>query len=172
MSDEKEAKEEVAEEKTEVVKAEEEKTEAKIEKNGVAKKEESVEIPKEFKDLVEKIEKMSVLELSELVKVLEKKFGVSSVMPMMMAGSGGAVGGAADAGADEGSSMVNIELSNGGSNKIAVIKALRAVTELGLKEAKDLVEGAPAMVKEGVKKDEAEEIKKKLEEAGAKVSFK
>ena len=68
--------------------------------------------------------------------------------------------------------MVNIELSNGGSNKIAVIKALRAVTELGLKEAKDLVEGAPAMVKEGVKKDEAEEIKKKLEEAGAKVSFK
>ena len=172
MSDEKEVKEEVTEEKTEVVKVEEEKTEAKIEKNEAAKKEESVEIPKEFKDFVEKIEKMSVLELSELVKILEKKFGVSSVAPMLMVGAGGGAVAGAEANADEGSSMVNVELSNGGSNKIAVIKALREVTELGLKEAKDLVEGAPAMVKEGVKKEDAEVMKKKLEEAGAKVTFK
>ena len=137
----------------------------------VSAKEEAVEIPKEFKDLIEKIEKMSVLELSELVKVLEKKFGVSSQAPMMMV-TGGVQGAGAGADIDEGSSLVNVELTDGGSNKIGVIKALREVTELGLKDAKDLVDGAPAMVKEKVAKEEAEVMKKKLEEAGAKVTFK
>ena len=130
----------------------------------------AVEVPEEFKDLVASIEKMTVLELSELVKVLEDKFGVSSVAPMMMAGGGGGAGDGADA--EEESLIVNVELSEGGGNMIAVIKALRVVTELGLKDAKDLVDGAPAMVKEGVTREEAEEIKKKLEEAGAKVTFK
>src|SRR3989338_3517025 len=137
----------------------------------ISTKEETVEVPKEFKDLVEKIEKMSVLELSELVKVLEKKFGVSSQAPMMMV-AGGVQGAGAGADIDEGSSLVNVELTDGGSNKIGVIKALREVTELGLKDAKDLVDGAPAMVKEKVAKEEAEVMKKKLEEAGAKVTFK
>ena len=136
----------------------------------ISTKEETVEVPKEFKDLVEKIEKMSVLELSELVKVLEKKFGVSSQAPMMMVA--GAPGAGAGADVDEGSSLVNVELTDGGSNKLGVIKALREVTELGLKDAKDLVDGAPAMVKEKVAKEEAEVMKKKLEEAGAKVTFK
>ena len=103
------------------------------EKTDDVKKE--TEIPKEFKDLVTSIEKMTVLELSELVKVLEDKFGVSSVMPMMMAGGGNGAG--EGAGQEEESSIVNIELTEGGGNKIAVIKALRVVTELGLKDAKD-----------------------------------
>jgi len=128
------------------------------------------EVPKEFKDLVTSIEKMTVLELSELVKVLEDKFGVSSAAPVMMASGGGGAGDGDSA--DEESSIVNIELTEGGGNMIAVIKVLRVVTELGLKDAKDLVDGAPAMVKEGVPKEEAEEIKKKLEEAGAKVTLK
>jgi len=128
------------------------------------------EVPKEFKDLVASIEKMTVLELSELVKVLEDKFGVSSAAPQMMATSGGGAGDGDSE--DEESSIVNIELTEGGGNMIAVIKVLRVVTELGLKDAKDLVDGAPAMVREGVPKEEAEEIKKKLEEAGAKVTFK
>ncbi|MEX0877736.1 MAG: 50S ribosomal protein L7/L12 [Candidatus Spechtbacterales bacterium] len=129
-----------------------------------------VEVPKEFKDLVEKIEKMTVLELSELVKVLEDKFGVSSAAPMMMAGAPAAGG---DEGGDDDSGIVSVELTDGGGNKIGVIKAIRGVVpELGLKEAKDMVESAPQIIKEGVEKAEAEEIKKQLEEAGAKVSFK
>ncbi|OGZ60818.1 MAG: 50S ribosomal protein L7/L12 [Candidatus Spechtbacteria bacterium RIFCSPLOWO2_01_FULL_43_12] len=113
---------------------------------------------------------MSVLELSELVKVLEEKFGVSSAAPMVMAGGGAAP--ATEGEEDEGG-LLNVELTVGGDNKIAVIKALREVLpELGLKDAKDVVEAAPKMVKEGVEKAEAEEIKKKLEEAGAKVTLK
>jgi len=134
------------------------------------KEEKSAEVPKEFKDLVETIEKMTVLELSELVKILEDKFGVSAAAPVMMAAGG--AGAAGEGGEEEESSTVNVELSDGGSNKIGVIKALREVTELGLKDAKDLVDGAPVMVKEGVPKEEAAEMKKKLEEAGAKVTFK
>ncbi|OGZ61605.1 MAG: 50S ribosomal protein L7/L12 [Candidatus Spechtbacteria bacterium RIFCSPLOWO2_01_FULL_46_10] len=114
---------------------------------------------------------MTVLELSELVKVLEKKFGVSSAAPMMVASAGVSAAGGAG-GEEAASSTVNVELTDAGGNKIGVIKALREVTELGLKEAKDLADGAPKMVKEGVARKEAEEMKKKLEAAGAKVTLK
>lgn len=129
-------------------------------------KEEAVEVPAKFKKLVEEIEGMTVLELSELVKVLEKKFGVSAAA---VAVAGPAAGAAA--GGEEKSSF-NVELSDGGANKIAVIKVVKEVLGLGLKEAKDLVDGAPAMLKEGMKKEEAEELKKKIEEAGGKVTLK
>lgn len=130
----------------------------------------NVEVPAKFKALVEEIEKMSVLDLSELVKILEEKFGVSAAAPAMMMG---VPAGTASAGeAVEEKTSFDIELTEGGANKIAVIKVVREVTEIGLKEAKDLVDGAPKMVKEGVKKEEAEEIKKKLEEAGGKVTLK
>lgn len=126
-----------------------------------------VEVPEKFKSLVEIIEKMSVLDLAELVKVLEKKFGVSAAAPaMMMAGPA-----AAPAEAEEKTSF-NVEITEAGANKIAVIKAVRELTEMGLKDAKDLVDAAPKMLKEGVKKEEAETMKKRLEEAGAKVTLK
>ncbi len=129
-----------------------------------------VEVPEKFKGLVEQIEKLSVLDLAELVKVLEGKFGVSAAAPMM-AMAAPAAGGAAAAPAEE-QSTFNVELTEAGSNKIGVIKVLREVTALGLKDAKDLVDSAPKMVKEGVAKAEAETIKKKLEEAGAKATLK
>jgi len=132
---------------------------------------EEVEVPTKFQDIVSKIEEMTVLELSELVKVLEKKFGVSSAAPMMVASAGVSAAGGAG-GEEAASSTVNVELTDAGGNKIGVIKALREVTELGLKEAKDLADGAPKMVKEGVARKEAEEMKKKLEAAGAKVTLK
>ncbi|MDD5294562.1 MAG: 50S ribosomal protein L7/L12 [Patescibacteria group bacterium] len=116
---------------------------------------------------METIEKMSVLDLAELVKILEKKFGVSAAAPaMMMAGP------AAAAAPVEEKTSFDVELTEAGGNKIAVIKAVRAVTDMGLKDAKDLVDGAPKMVKEGVKKEDAEAMKKALEEAGAKVTLK
>ena len=127
--------------------------------------EEKAEVPAEFKELVEKVEKMSVLELHALVKVLEKHFGVSAAA---VAVAGPAAGGA---GAEEKTDFT-VVLTDVGGNKINVIKAVREVTSLGLKEAKDLVEGAPKPIKEGVPKDEAESIKKKFEEAGAKVEIK
>ena len=130
----------------------------------------NVEVPEKFKGLVEQIEKLSVLDLAELVKVLEGKFGVSAAAPMM-AMAAPAAGGAAAAPAEE-QSTFNVELTEAGSNKIGVIKVLREVTALGLKDAKDLVDSAPKMVKEGVAKAEAETIKKKLEEAGAKAILK
>ena len=120
-----------------------------------------------FSSLVEQIEKMSVLDLSELVKVLEEKFGVSAAAPMAVA----AAAGPAAAAAEEKTSFT-VELTEAGANKINVIKALREVTQLGLKEAKDLVDGAPKAVKEDVPKADAETMKKKLEEAGAKVTLK
>ena len=110
------------------------------------------------------------MELSELVKVLESKFGVSSAAPMMMAAAGAPAAGAAAA-AEEKSEFA-VELTEVGSNKIAVIKVVREVTGKGLKEAKDLVDAAPKPVKENAGKAEAEELKKKLEEAGAKVTLK
>lgn len=125
-----------------------------------------VEVPAHFKKLVEEIEKMTVLELSELVKVLEKKFGVSAAA---VAVAGPAAGGAA--GGEEKSSF-DVELTDGGAQKIAVIKAVKEALGLGLKEAKDMVDGAPAMLKTGMKKEEAEELKKKVEEAGGKVTLK
>ena len=125
-----------------------------------------VEVPAQFKSIVEAIEKMTVLELSELVKVFEKKFGVSAAA---VAVAGPAAGGAA---AEEGSSTVNVELSDAGGNKIAVIKAVKEALGLGLKEAKDLVDGVPSMLKEGMGKDDAAALKAKIEEAGGKVTFK
>ena len=129
--------------------------------------EKKVEVPAKFKDLVAEIEKMSVLDLAELVKVLEDKFGVSAAAPVaMMAGP------AAGAEAAPAKSEFDIELSAAGDNKIGVIKVVKEVTGLGLKEAKDLVDAAPKVIKAGVKKEEAEEIKKKLVEAGASVNLK
>jgi len=123
-------------------------------------------------EIVTMIKGMTVLELSELVKALEEEFGVSAAMPMAVAAgpSGGAAGGAAAAAEEQ--TDFTVILKEIGENKIAVIKAVREVTTLGLKEAKDLVEGAPKPVKEGVNKDEAASIKKKLEESGAKVEVK
>ncbi len=131
-------------------------------------KKEEVKIPSKFKDIVEQIEKMTVLDLAELVKLLEEKFGVSS-MPVAVAP---VAGGPAEAGAAEEKSVFNIELKNAGEQKIAVIKVVKEITGLGLKDAKDLVDAAPKQIKENVKKEEAEEMKKKLEEAGAIVELK
>jgi large subunit ribosomal protein L7/L12 len=114
------------------------------------------------------IENMSVLELSQLVKDLENKFGVSAAAPVAVA----AVGGGAAAPAAEAKTEFNVILAASGDKKIEVIKEVRAITGLGLKEAKDLVEGAPKPLKEGVAKAEADEIKKKLEAVGAKVELK
>lgn len=130
----------------------------------------AVEVPEKFKALVEQIEKMSVLELSELVKILEEKFGVSASAPMMMA-AGPAAGGS-EAEAVEEKSEFDIELVASGDSKINVIKAVREITGQGLKDAKDLVDAAPKVIKEKVAKVEADEIKKKLEEAGATVNLK
>lgn len=128
-----------------------------------------VEVPAKFQELVSQIEKLSVLELSELVKVLENKFGVSAAAPMMMGAMPAA--GAAAAPAEE-KTEFTVELTEAGANKINVIKVVREVTGVGLKEAKDLVDAAPKAVKENIAKAEAEELKKKLEEAGAKVTLK
>ena len=130
-----------------------------------------VEVPEKFKTLVDSIEKLSVLDCAELVKILEKKFGVSATAPMM-APMGGAGVAAAPAEVAEEKTSFTVELTEVGANKINVIKAVRAVTDKGLKEAKDLVDGAPKIVKEGVSKEEAETMKKKLEEAGGKVTLK
>lgn len=123
-----------------------------------------------LEELVKSIEEMTVLELSGLVKALEEKFGVQANMPMAMAAApGGAAGGAPAA---EEKSAFTVVLTSAGGNKIAVIKEVRGMTSLGLKEAKDLVDGAPKPVKESVPKEEAEEMKKKLEAAGATVELK
>lgn len=121
--------------------------------------------------MLEAIEKMTVLELSELVKAIEEKFSVSAAMPMMM-GAMPASAGAEESEKKEEKTTFSVELTASGPQKIAVIKVLREITSLGLKEAKDLVDAAPKMVKEGIAKAEADEVKKKLEEAGASVSLK
>jgi large subunit ribosomal protein L7/L12 len=128
-----------------------------------------VEVPAKFKDLVSSIETMTVLDLAELVKVLESKFGVSAAAPVAMMAAGAPAAGAAAA---EEKSSFNVEITDSGANKIAVIKVVRELTQMGLKDAKDLVDAAPKMMKEGVAKEEAESMKKKLEEAGAKVTLK
>jgi large subunit ribosomal protein L7/L12 len=122
-----------------------------------------------LEDLIKSIETMSVLELADLVKALEEKFGVSANMPMMAAP---AAGGAAAPAAAEEKSVFTVMLTSSGANKIAVIKEVRTITNLGLKEAKDLVDAAPKAIKEGATKDEAAEMKKKLEAAGATVELK
>lgn len=124
-------------------------------------------VPEKFKALVEQVEKMSVLDLAELVKILEEKFGVSAAAPAMMMAAAPAAGAAAEEKTEFG-----VELTDAGANKINVIKAIKDITGLGLADAKALVDGAPKMVKEGMKKDEAEAMKKKIEEAGGKVTLK
>lgn len=121
-------------------------------------------------ELIKSIETMSVLELSDLVKALEEKFGVSANMPMMAAPVAGGAAGAAPAAEEK--SAFTVVLTNAGANKIAVIKEVRTMTSLGLKEAKDLVDAAPKPIKESVPKEEAEDMKKKLEAAGATVELK
>ncbi len=131
------------------------------------KAETTVEVPAKFKALVEQVEQMTVLELNELVKLLEKKFGVSA-----QAAAAGPASAAGSGAAQEEKTEFNVELTAMGEQKIAVIKVVKEVLALGLKEAKDLVESAPAMLKEGVKKETAEEWKKKIEAAGGKVTLK
>lgn len=128
----------------------------------------TVEVPEKFKSLVETIETMSVLDLSELVKVLEDKFGVSAAAPAMMMA---AAPGAAAAAAEE-KSAFDVELTSAGDSKINVIKVIREATGLGLKEAKDLVDGAPKVVKEGMPKADAEDLVKKIGEAGGAANMK
>ena len=126
-----------------------------------------VVIPEKFKDLVSKIENLSVLDLAELVGILEDRFGVSAAAPMMAVAAAPAA-----AEAVEEKTAFDVELTESGANKINVIKAIRELTQLGLKEAKDLVDAAPKIVKEGVSKADAESMKKRLEEAGGKVTLK
>ena len=123
-----------------------------------------------LEDMIKSIESMTVLELSDLVKALEEKFGVKANMPMMAAPAAGGAAGAAPA--VEEKSTFSVVLTSAGGSKIAVIKEVRTMTNLGLKEAKDLVDAAPKPIKEGVAKEEAEEMKKKLEAAGATVELK
>ncbi len=126
-----------------------------------------VVVPEKFATLVKEIESMSVLDLSELVKILEDKFGVSAAAPVAMI-----AGGAAPAEAVEEKTDFIVELTNTGDNKIGVIKVVKELTGLGLKEAKDMVDGAPTVLKEAVKKEDAEAMKAKLQEAGAVVTLK
>ncbi len=139
--------------------------------NGV---DEEKKVPEKFKDLVEKIEALNILELSELTKVLENKFGVSAAMPafgfQMAPQAGAAQGGEKEEGEEK--TSFKVELKSGGDQKIQVIKAIKEILGIGLKESKDFVDAAPKTVKDGVNKEEAEDIKKKLEEAGASVEIK
>lgn len=128
-----------------------------------------IQLSKDAEKILEMVEVLSVLDLANLVKAMEEKFGVSAAAPVMMAGAAPAAAGAA---AEEESANCDLILASGGAQKIAVIKVVREITELGLKEAKDLVDGAPKPIKEGVPRAEAMEMKKKLEEAGATVELK
>lgn len=128
-----------------------------------------IQLSADAQKIMEMVEKMPVLELSQLVKAMEEKFGVSAAAPaMMMAAAPGAAGGVA---AEE-KSEFDVELADAGANKINVIKVVKEITGLGLADAKALVDGAPKVIKNGVKKDEANEMKKKIEEAGGKVNLK
>lgn len=169
----------IEEQKKTEEKIEEKKETSEIKKETEVKEEKEetkIEIPEKFKKLVDEISNMSVLDLAELVKILEKKFGVSAQAPVVAA-SVAPVSAEATAGKEEKEekSVFNIELKKVGDKKIEVIKLVRDITEKGLKEAKDLVDAAaesPQIVKENVKKEEAEEMKKKFIEAGAEVELK
>ncbi|HUC88409.1 MAG TPA: 50S ribosomal protein L7/L12 [Candidatus Paceibacterota bacterium] len=128
---------------------------------------EEVSVPAKFKDIVKKIEEMSVIDLHELVKVLEAKFGVSAAAVAVQAGGAAEPGEAAEV-----KSAFTVELTASGEQKIAVMKVIKEALTLGLKEAKDLVDGAPSILKESMKKDEAEDLKKKIEAVGGKVTLK
>ncbi len=155
-------KEEAASEKKEEPK-EEKKEEIKEDKKVEDKEEEEVEVPAKFKDIVEKIEKMTVIDLSDLVSLLEKKFKVSAVAPA--AAGGGAAGGG------EEKAEVNVVLKAAGDQKINVIKVVKEIAGIGLQEAKGIVDAAPGTIKENVKRKDAEEMKAKLEGAGAVVEL-
>lgn len=126
----------------------------------------NVEVPAKFKAIVDAIDTMSVLDLHELVKLLEEKFGVSAAAVAVAGAAAPAEGGASE------SDMVTVVLASAGDQKIGVMKVVKEALALGLKEAKDIVDGAPATLKEGMKKAEADELKKKIEEAGGKVEYK
>ena len=161
--------EEKKEEKKEKVKGKKE--DASLDDKNFSEEEFS-KLEKKHEDIIEKIEKMSVLELSELVKVLEDKFGVSAQQVVGVAASPGTSSAEGEASGTEEESEFNIELTEVGDQKIQVIKAVREITQKGLKEAKDLVDAAPKVIAENIAKNEAEEIKKKLEETGATVALK
>ncbi len=137
--------------------------------DNAAVKETSVELSKDAEKILEMVKGLSVLELANLVKAMEQEFGVSAAAPVAVAA---VAAGGGESGGESASSSVNVELTSAGGQKIAVIKVVRELTGLGLKEAKDLVDAAPKMVKENVPNEEAEGMKKKLQEAGATVSFK
>jgi len=164
-----------AEAKAEAEAPAEVKKEAKAEgventETAAAEEKPAVKLSKQMEGMVKNIEEMSVLELSDLVKALEDKFGVSAAAPVAAVAAAGGV--PAAGAAEEEKSLFTVVLADIGAKKINVIKEVRALTNLGLKEAKDLVEAAPKEIKEGVTKEEAEKIKKQLEEAGAKVELK
>ena len=161
----------MADEKNEVVETTEEPAvEEKAEKKAEKKVEEKKAAPsKNIEKILDSIEKMTVLEMAELVKALEDKFGVSAAAPMAMMAAPAA---GAAAGADEEKTEWDVVLTETGEKKFQVVKVIRQVTDLGLKEAKDIVDNPGQVVKKEVSKDEAEEVKKKLEEAGAKAELK
>jgi large subunit ribosomal protein L7/L12 len=161
----------MAEEKKQEEKKEEEKNQTTAENKAEEKKEEKKAPSGKFADLIKQIEELSVLELSELVKELEERFGVSAAAPVAVTAVGATGEAGADSGAEEKASYT-VHLAAAGDQKIAVIKAVREITELGLKDAKDMVDQAPKDIKNDVPKEEAEEMKKKLEEAGATVELK
>lgn len=130
----------------------------------------AVELSKDAEKIMELVKNLPVMDLANLVKALEEEFGVSAAAPMMMAGAAAPAAGGEEGG-DAAGGKKNVVLASAGGQKIAVIKVVRELTGLGLKEAKDLVDGAPQALKEGVEPDEAEEMKKKLEEAGATVEL-
>ena len=132
---------------------------------------EEKKVPEKFQDIISKIENLSVLELAELVKVLEEKFGVSAMPQMVAAAPAGGDSGEAGAGGEE-KTAFSVILKDAGQAKVQVIKVLREIAGLGLKEAKDLTDNVPKAVKENIPQKEADEIKKKLEEAGATIEIK
>ncbi len=135
------------------------------------KAEAKIELTEKMKSVMDSIEKMTVMELADLVKALEEKFGVSAAAPVAVAAVGAAAGAAPAAAAEE-KTVFTVVLASAGASKITVIKELRTLTSLGLKEAKDLVDAAPKTIKEGATKEEADKIKKQLEAAGAKIELK
>ncbi|MFH1749309.1 MAG: 50S ribosomal protein L7/L12 [bacterium] len=150
-----------------------EKSQPKAEKPKTEKTVKKAEPSGKFKNIIKDIESLTVLELSELVRELEDRFGVSAAAPVAIAATGDTGTADGEAGASEGKAAFDIELASSGEQKINVIKALREINpDLGLKEAKDIVDAAPKVIKQAVKKEEAEKIKKKLEAAGGKVNLK
>lgn len=135
-------------------------------------KETKVELTEKMKTVMQTIETMTVIELADLVKALEDRFGVQAAAAVSVQAAGAGQGGAGAAPAAEEKTSFTVVLASAGTNKIQVIKELRTLTSLGLKEAKDLVDGAPKTIKEGATKDEADKIKKQLETAGAKIELK